>query len=185
MNRSMLICALLAGAALMVSPARADRDGDREAFHARLSGFNEVGALNAETGAILSDGTATADVELDRRAGTATYTLTFSGLSATVTQAHIHFGKKHVPGGVMVFFCSNLGNGPAGTPACPASGTVTGSWTAASVVAIPGQNVTAGDFDALTDALGSNTAYANIHTAKFPAGEIRDQMRRNNRDDRD
>ena len=102
-----------------------------------------------------------------------------------MTQAHIHFGKKHVPGGVMVFFCSNLGNGPAGTPACPASGTVTGSWTAASVVAIPGQNVTAGDFDALTDALGSNTAYANIHTANFPAGEIRDQMRRNNRDDRD
>lgn len=183
MTRSMLTCALLAGAALLVSPAWADPD--KEAFHARLSGFNEVGALNAETGAILSDGTATADVELDKRSGTATYTLTFSGLSAAVTQAHIHFGKNHVPGGVMVFFCTNLGNGPAGTPACPASGTVTGSWSAASVVAIPGQNVTAGDFDALEDALDSNTAYANVHTTKFPAGEIRDQMRRNNRDDRD
>lgn len=183
MTRSMLTCALLAGATLVVSPAWADPD--KETFHARLSGFNEVGALNAETGAILSDGTATADVELDKRAGTATYTLTFSGLSAAVTQAHIHFGKNHVPGGVMVFFCTNLGNGPAGTPTCPASGTVTGSWSAASVVAIPGQNVTAGDFDALQDALDSNTAYANVHTTKFPAGEIRDQMRRNNRDDRD
>jgi CHRD domain len=62
---------------------------------------------------------------------------------------------------------------------------VTGSWTAASIVAIPGQNVTAGDFDALTAALGSNTAYANIHTVKFPAGEIRGQMRQRDRDDRD
>jgi hypothetical protein len=45
-----------------------------------------------------------------------------------------------------------LGNGPAGsaTPACPAnSGTVTGTITSASVVAIATQNVKAGDFDAL------------------------------------
>ena len=35
-----------------------------------------------------------------------------------------------------------------------------------------------GDFDALTDALTSNTAYGNIHTVNFPAGEIRGQIRR-------
>jgi hypothetical protein len=34
-----------------------------------------------------------------------------------------------------------------------------------------------GDFDALTDALFSNSAYANVHTANFPAGEIRGQVR--------
>jgi hypothetical protein len=66
-----------------------------------------------------------------------------------VTQSHIHFGQ--VPGGVMVFFRSNLGNGPMGTQACPANGgTVSGTITPADVVAIAGQNVTAGDFDALT-----------------------------------
>jgi hypothetical protein len=43
--------------------------------------------------------------------------------------------------------------------------------------------VTAGDFDAVTDALNSNTAYANVHTAKFPAGEIRGQVRRGDRDE--
>jgi len=70
-----------------------------------------------------------------------------------------------------------LGNGPAGTPTCPSnSGTVTGTWTAASVQAIPTENVNAGDFDALTDALTSNTAYANIHTTAFAAGEIRGQV---------
>ena len=84
----------------------------------------------------------------------------------------------------MVFFCSNLRNGPAGTPACPVNGgTVSGTLTAASVVGPVPQNVAVGDFDAVIDALNSNTAYANIHTTKFPAGEIRGQVRRGERDD--
>jgi hypothetical protein len=84
----------------------------------------------------------------------------------------------------MVFFCSNLGNGPAGTQACPASGgTVSGTITPADVIAVPGQNVAAGDFDAVTDALTFNAAYGNIHTTKFPAGELRGQIRSGDRDD--
>ena len=150
-------------------------------FGARLNGFEELGALNAETGAIRSAGKGTLSLDVDK--SQASYTLTYSGLSAPVTQAHIHFGKIHVPGGVMVFFCTNLGNGPAGTPACPPSGgTVTGTWTAASVVGPAAQNVTPGDFSAVIDALNSNTAYANIHTTKFPAGEIRGQVRRGDRE---
>jgi len=106
-----------------------------------------------------------------------TYQLTYADLSAALTQAHIHFGKRHVGGGIIVFLCTNLSNGPAGTPTCPAGGgTVTGSITAASVLAIAAQNVTAGDFNALEALLKSNTAYGNIHTAKFPAGEIRGQI---------
>jgi len=77
----------------------------------------------------------------------------------------------------MVFFCSNLSTAPAGTQACPASGTVTGTWTPGNVQAIAGQNVMAGDFSALVAALTSDTAYANIHTVNFPAGEIRGQVR--------
>jgi CHRD domain len=49
--------------------------------------------------------------------------------------------------------------------------------TAGNVQAIASQNVTAGDFDALEDALTTNTAYANVHTSNFPAGEIRGQIR--------
>jgi CHRD domain len=153
-------------------------------FSAKLSGFNEIGGLGAgETGAILSEGEGTLTANLDRVAQTLTYTLTFSGLSADVTQAHIHFGKEHVAGGIFVFLCTNLGNGPAGTPACPPTGgTVSGTLTAASVIAVPGQNIAAGDFDAVEDALTSNTAYVNVHTVKFPAGEIRGQVTRSEDD---
>ena len=142
-------------------------------FSATFSGFEELGEINAETGAIFSPGTATLDLDLDRKAGTITFKLKYSGLTSAVTQAHIHFGKEHVAGGIMVFFCTNLGNGPMGTKPCPTpSGKVTGTITSASVVGITTQNVPVGDFSALVAALVSNTAYANIHTVNFPAGEI-------------
>lgn len=141
-------------------------------FSAHLSGFNE-------TPAILSDGTGTFSIDLDTKAAMANYTLTYSNLSAPVTQAHIHFAKARVAGGIIVFLCTNLGNGPAGTPTCPANGgTVTGTITASSILAVPAQLVPAGNFDALEDALTSNTAYANVHTTNAPAGEIRGQIRR-------
>ena len=151
-------------------------------FHAKLSGFQEIGGLGAgETGAILSAGEGTLKLTLDKSAQTLTYELTYSGLT-DVKQSHIHFGKYHVAGGIMVFFCTNLANGPAGTPICPGGGgTVTGSITASGVVGPAAQNVTAGDFDAVIAALTSNTAYVNIHTAKFPAGEIRGQIHRESR----
>jgi hypothetical protein len=59
---------------------------------------------------------------------------------------------------------------------------VTGTITLDNVLAVPGQNVTAKDFDAITDAITSHTAYINIHTANFPGGEIRGQVHAVERD---
>src|SRR5438445_12698804 len=79
-----------------------------EEFFARLNGFEEIGAQNNETGAVLSNGSGTLRLSLDKHAGTATFTLTYSDVGTTppktgaVSQAHIHFGKRHVAGGVMV-----------------------------------------------------------------------------------
>jgi hypothetical protein len=175
-------------------------------FTAHLTGFNEIGSIPTSvtvattpstvatgyTGAVLSDGKSTVKLDLDKNAGTITYTLTYSNVgttppkTGTVLFAHIHFGKSRDSGGVLVFFCTNTtfsGTGP--TPhSCPQnSGTVSGIWTKADVQMIQGQNVTAGDFDALVDALTSNTAYANVHTTSgttpenaFPGGEIRGQV---------
>ena len=86
---------------------------------------------------------------LINRPARSTYTLTYSNVGTTppqtgaVSQAHIHFGKSRDSGGILVFFWTNLtfsGTGP--TPqACPQnSGTVSGTWTAADVQAIAGQN---------------------------------------------
>src|SRR5262249_61217890 len=113
-----------------------------------------------ETGAIFSPGTATVTLDLNRNAKTITFKLTYSGLSAPINQAHIHFGKRHVPGGVMVFFCTNLNNGPAGTQACPqGTATVTGTFTGASGVGPAAQPVTARGFKALGAAPVSDTGY--------------------------
>src|SRR5882762_8551003 len=96
---------LLAGAIAGLSAGFAQA----QEFGARLTGFEEIGALAAgETGAILSNGKGTLSLDLDKHQSEITYKLTYSGLSTPVTQAHIHFGKLHVAGGVMVFFCSNF-----------------------------------------------------------------------------
>jgi hypothetical protein len=183
MNRYLKGGAMLAVAALVVFlfPVHAQE------YSAKFSGFQEVGGLGAgETGAILSEGQAELKLSLDKTARTLIYSLTYSGLT-NVLQSHIHFGQTHVAGGIMVFFCSNLGNGPMGTPLCAddtgGSATVTGTIVAVDVVGPTGQNVSAGDFDAIIAALESDTAYGNIHTKQFPAGEIRGQIHRT--DDRD
>jgi hypothetical protein len=107
---------------------------------------------------------------------TITYSLTYSGLTGTVTQAHIHFGSASQVGGVSAFLCSNLGNGPAGTQACPASGTITGTITPANIIGPTAQGIAPGEFDALVAAIRNGTAYVNVHSTKFPVGEIRAQF---------
>jgi hypothetical protein len=166
MNRYLLAVASMA-ALLLVSSARADA----QEFSAKFSGFNEVPL------AILSDGKGTLKLNLDRVMQTITYELTYSGLTSDVKFAHIHFGKIHVAGNIIVFLCKNPVT--VGIPTCPLTGgTVTGTIHAGDVIGQPTQNIIAGDFDALEDALTSNTAYGNIHTTKFPAGEIRGEIRR-------
>jgi len=142
------------------------------AFSARLSGFNEVPLT------ILSPGSGSFQLNIDRAASTITYTLTYADVTSDATQAHIHFGKKHTAGGVVAFLCSNLANPPAGTPGCPArGGTVTGTLMSGQVVAQEAQNFPAGDFEALVSAIVSGTTYVNVHTTRFPAGELRGQIR--------
>src|SRR5262245_18021254 len=110
MHRSVLLRAILAAVATIASASYANA----QQFQATLSGFNEIGGLGAgETGAILTDGKGTLTV--NTQPGSFTYTLTYSNLTSNVTQAHIHFGKIHVAGGIFAFLCTNLGNGPAGT----------------------------------------------------------------------
>jgi hypothetical protein len=172
-------------------------------YYAKFSGFQETGSLPgptaAESGAILSTATGTLKLTVDKAGGTITYSLTYTFPANTTTgttagatttaatevlQSHIHFGKEHVPGGIMVFLCTTTGiTAPAGIQTCaPSNGapvTVTGIITAADVTAkAAAQGVFAMNFDGVVAALESDTAYANIHTSAYTSGEIRGQIHR-------
>jgi hypothetical protein len=77
--------------AILGSQAKAD---DRNQFVATFSGFQEVGALNAETGAIFSQGQGSLTLKVDLGNRLINYQLTYSGLSSNILQSHIHFGKR-------------------------------------------------------------------------------------------
>jgi CHRD domain len=193
-NLRLTICVGALLAPFLLGSAGADDHHNNNQYSATFSGFQEIGGLGAgETGAIFSpaQGNLTLNVAKDQQS--IKYKLRYSGFTDigtktnTVTQSHIHFGKERVAGGIMVYFCTNLTPppAPAATPqACPlTSGTVSGTLYPADVVGPTGQNVNAGDFQALLAALKSNTAYGNIHTTVFGSGEIRGQILPSENDD--
>ena len=112
--------------------------------------------------------------------GTIDFKLTFANLSTNAVVAHIHFAQANVSGGVMIFLC-----GGDAQPACPAatSGTVEAAITPANVVGPAAQGIAAGDLAAALRAIGQGEGYANIHTTRFPGGEIRGQIRVKRDDD--
>jgi hypothetical protein len=140
-------------------------------FKGDLESYQEVPALSSAAGG-------TFDAKLNAAGDAIEYELQYEDLESDVTQAHIHFGQKSVNGGIVVFLCSNLGNGPAGTQACPLrSGVVTGTIVAANVIGPTGQGIAAGQFEEFVEALRAGIAYANVHTTGFPGGEIRGQLK--------
>ena len=66
---------------------------------------------------------------------------------------------------------------------CPTSGTVTGDVDASDVVGPAGQGIEAGAFGELIKAMRAGHAYVNVHSVKFPGGEIRAQIRAVDGDD--
>lgn len=159
-------------AVLLIAAAAAPALGG-PTFMARLDPYQEVPS-------IVGRGAGTFVAELnDARTGIE-YELSYGGTRGSVLQAHIHIGQAGANGGIAVFLCSNLGNGPAGTPACPSSpGNVSGTLTVEDMV--PGataQGVGTGPFGLrwLLGAIRNAAAYVNVHTAPFPAGELRGQI---------
>jgi hypothetical protein len=114
---------------------------------------------------------------VDDRSQEIRYRLSYSNLEGSVLQAHIHLGGRHQSGGISVFLCTNLGNGPVGTQACPAApATIEGTIRPADVIGPAGQGITAGQFDELVDAIEAGVTYVNLHTSLYPGGEIRAQL---------
>jgi hypothetical protein len=132
-----------------------------------------------ENPALAAPGGGTITLDIDETAGEIAYELSYEGL-VDVRQAHIHFEKPALNGGIMLWLCktaTNPGPTPATTPDCPVgSGTVSGTLLAADVQAIASQRLTAGDFEAAVQQIRDGLAYANVHTGAHLGGQIRGQI---------
>ena len=167
MKLALTMCALAA----VATAAVADDRHNITRYATNLETYQEVPALSTPASGRFR-------AVLNERDQTIEYELSYTGLSSAVAQAHIHFGQRGVNGGIMVFLCTNAGNGPAGTQACPGptQGSISGTLAPADVIGPAGQGIAAGEFAELVAALRRGVAYANVHTANFPAGEIRGQV---------
>jgi len=148
-----------------------------EQIKATLVGFQEVPSVST-----VASGEFHATISEDEQS--IEYELTYSGLQATVTQGHIHVAQRGVNGSIVIWLCDTTTvPGPAGTQKCPQSGTITGTITAADVVAgsMTAQQLEAGELDEVIAAIRGRVAYANVHTGLSPGGEIRGQIRASER----
>lgn len=163
---------IFAAVAVLVCAAGALAVVNSKNFRALLTGFEEVPAVST-----VANGNFRARISNDE--SQITYTLSYANLEGDVQQAHIHVGQRSVNGGISVWLCSNLASPPTppGTQPCPAPpATITGTITAADVVGPTGQGIAPGEFAELIRAIRAGRTYTNVHTTKFPTGEIRDQI---------
>lgn len=142
-----------------------------------LTGYEEVPAVS-------TTGNGTFNARISNDGSQIEWELTYSDLEGAVQQAHIHIGNKSVNGGISVFLCTNLGNGPAGTQPCPAPpATISGTIVAADVspnipatLAARNQGLNTGEIDELIAAIRAGATYVNVHSTTWPGGEIRSQI---------
>jgi CHRD domain len=176
MKRARIKIALAVAAAGVLGVGTVAMASDGGDQRERLTGYEEVPAIS-------TPGVGEFRASISRSSDEIRYRLTFSGLETAATQAHIHFENETNNGPIIVFLCTNLGNGPAGTQACPAGGgTIRGTITPANIGASPTQGIAAGDFDEFVRAIRAGATYVNVHSVDRPGGEIRAQLDDDGRD---
>ena len=142
-----------------------------------LTGYEEVPSVS-------TTGNGTFNARISNDGSRIDWELTYSDLEGAIQQSHIHFGQAGVNGGISVFLCTNLGNGPAGIQPCPAPpATISGTILAADVspnipatAAARTQGINTGEIDELINAMRAGATYVNVHSTTWPGGEIRSQI---------
>jgi hypothetical protein len=145
--------------------------GGGDSIREELTGYEETLV------ALSTTGNGSFKARIDEGQQRIDFRLRYDELEGDVTQAHIHLGARAQSGGISVWLCTNLNNGPVGTPTCPAEpGTVSGTITPVDVVGPAAQGITAGQFDELVDAIRAGVTYVNVHSTLYGGGEIRAQL---------
>jgi len=142
-----------------------------------LTGYEEVPALS-------TPGTATFNAKISPDGSRIDWELSYANMESAVQQSHLHIGNVSINGGISVFLCTNLGNGPAGIQPCPPQpATISGTIQAADVSPnIPAtaparaQGLDTGEIDELISAIRAGAIYVNVHTTGRPGGEVRAQI---------
>ncbi|MGH2724106.1 MAG: CHRD domain-containing protein [Actinomycetota bacterium] len=162
-KRASLAMGIVATAVLLVA-ALGGMSSAQTVHQATMDGFQEVPSIS-------STGTGELTVRISESEQMIRYTLKYSGLEGSVTQAHIHLGQEGVAGGVMVFLC-----GGGGKPACPQAGQVKGQIVPDDIIGPSAQGIDAGEFDEAVAAIEAGFTYGNVHSDKHPGGEIRGHL---------
>jgi CHRD domain len=162
------VCVLVVGTLTLAGAvALAHDDNGKRGLKAQLNGYNEVTSKSTPA-------RATFRAKIMNGGSKIHYKLTLRDFTESPAAfAHIHFSQKHVNGGIVAFLC-----GGGGKPACPnPGGTVEGDIVAAGVLAqVPDQGIAAGEIAEFIRAIRHGATYVNVHTTRFPAGEIRGQI---------
>jgi CHRD domain-containing protein len=174
-RRRLQLTAAVAVVAVLGIVAAAVATGGGRNINERLSGFQETPVPLSTTG------NGKFKAQISRFQDKIEYRLSYADLEGAVTQAHIHFGHEGgAPGGISVWLCANnppITNAPPGTQACPAPpATITGTIRPENVVGPTGQGIDAGQYGEFLDALDAGLTYVNVHSSKYPGGEIRAQI---------
>jgi hypothetical protein len=171
MSSRLKLVAVVAAAGVIGVIAVAVASRGSSSVSEKLTGYEETPATLSTTG----EGEFRA--RIDRRDEEIDWKLEYEDLEGAVTQAHIHLGATALSGGISVWLCDNTGGGPEGTQECPSPpAEIRGTIEPEDVVGPVPQGIDPGEFDELLDALNAGFTYANVHTDKYPAGEIRAQL---------
>ncbi len=154
-------------------------DGGQRRFREFLNGLKEAPAVISTTGT----GTFRATISQDE--SEIDYALTFQDLEGDVRQAHIHIGHPQNAGGIVLWLCDSAVNpAPPRTPPTPhcasalsaQAGSVMGTLTASDVQTQAANGIAPGEFAEVIALIRAGRTYVNVHSSKFPPGEIRSQI---------
>ena len=155
----------LCGVLVVALPGPAAADDDEPAalgYQSVLIGLNQVPP-------VASIGRGLASYLITQDSGNLVYTISALDVSSPITMAHIHLGGAGQNGEVVANLC-----GAGGAPACATAGVIaTGTITSSSLVG----PLAGHPLSDLIVAMTAGSAYTNMHTANFPNGEIRGQVR--------
>lgn len=181
MRRVALLVVLAAIGILSVGAvAIADDDGGNGPNGARLNGYQESTSVS-------TTGFGSFHIKINND-NTADYVLSYRDVETPVLQAHVHFAQRSVNGPISVFLCRTTQPVPPGAqtaPQCPpTTGTVSGTITPADIILQnPDRGIEPGNWAEFVAAVRVGHTYANVHSTRFPGGEIRGQI--NDRDQKE